>query len=49
MVIMNPLIDAIDFDERPFIAIWKSLRPVTWHACTAVHQVRRRREKQPGD
>ena len=23
MVIMNPLIDAIDFDERPFIAIWE--------------------------
>jgi radical SAM protein len=23
MVIMNPLIDEIDFDERPFIAIWE--------------------------
>jgi radical SAM protein len=23
MVIMNPLIDAIDFDKRPFIAIWE--------------------------
>ena len=29
---MNPLINTIDFNERPFIVIWKV---ATWSGCSA--------------